>query len=51
MGPLNISTEFSLMISEIIEFLRIIQLQERLLVFGRKMFVFVFVRRPQIQQF
>jgi len=51
MGPLNISTEFCLMISEIIEFLRSIQLQESLLVFGWKKSVFVFVRSRQIQQF
>ena len=51
MASLNISTVLCFMISEVLEFLRSFQLQQHLLVVGRKKFVFDFVRSRQIQQF
>ena len=51
MAPLNISTVLCFMISEVIEFLRSFQLQQRLLLFGRKRLVFNFVRSRQIEHF
>jgi len=51
MAPLNISTVLCFMFSEVIEFLRSFQLQQRLMVIGRKILVFDFVRSRQIQHF